>query len=346
MENSVTCPQCHSSALWRYGKHPKTGEQKFMCKRCYHQFVPGQPQKTDSPKYGRCPLCGCPLELRKRNKTTLQLRCSSRRLKRPRCRYSKSISFISKSLLKSAASNPNFFRLPKFFRFNPAVVLFAFKLFYKFNLSTRLIKSQIASEFKLYVSHVSIYFWTIKFAYFFSLLFNNHSTKTLPSTTWHIDDTVININGIKYRLFVVLCAHSRLLLAWYLSPTKDAQATITTLKLALQFTKTKPQKIISDYAGYIKLAIEQLFSNSVEHIPCSLFDVKEHSNNILERFFSIPKDFLKRRHSFKSYSAALAHLTIILAYYNFFRPHSALSLKTPAQVAGLTINPLLRRFFL
>lgn len=346
MASSASCPLCLSSELWRYGKHPQTGKQKFMCKQCYHQFVPGQPTRGSSSKYGLCPQCGCPLELRKRNKTSLQLRCSSRRLGKPRCRFSQSLSLISPNLLKSAASSEHFFRLPKFLRFNPAVVLSAFKLFYKFNLSTREIKTHISQEFQLSVSHVSIYFWTVRFAYFFSLLFNNRSSPGAASKTWLFDDTVIKINGTTYRLFVVLCAESRLLLAWYLSPTRDTQAARTALKLACQFTKATPQRVVSDHARYIKLAIEELFSSSVEHITCSLFDRGSFSNNRIERFFSTPKGFLSRRRSFKSLLPALAHLTILLAYYNFFRPHLSLGSQTPAQFARLPINRSLRRFFL
>lgn len=106
---SVSCPRCSSTNLYRYGKHPQTKEQKFICKSCKHQFVPGH---SPSPRahYGFCPNCGRRLQLRKRNRNTIQLRCSGR----PLCRYSISRPLNLKRFFALATTNPSFFSLPKF----------------------------------------------------------------------------------------------------------------------------------------------------------------------------------------------------------------------------------------
>jgi transposase-like protein len=56
-----------------------------------------------------------------------------------------------------------------------------------------------------------------------------------------------------------------------LSPTKDTQATLTVLKLALNFTKHKPDIIVSDHAQHFQNTIHQLFGNSILYLKVSLY---------------------------------------------------------------------------
>lgn len=34
---NVKCPICHSYDIYKFGKDPKTGNQKYQCKHCKHQ---------------------------------------------------------------------------------------------------------------------------------------------------------------------------------------------------------------------------------------------------------------------------------------------------------------------
>jgi len=80
-----------------------------------------------------------------------------------------------------------------------------------------------------------------------------------------------------------------------LSPNKNTQATLTILKLALNFAKHKPD-IISDHAQHFKNAIHQLFGNSILYFKVSLYQKSVFFNNKLERFFSnLKQNFYQRR---------------------------------------------------
>jgi transposase-like protein len=329
MKNKIICPKCGYDKIVKFGKYPKTGEQKYRCKRCLCQFINGHTWKEKPryplTKYGLCPKCGARLEQRKMNKNTIQLRCSNR----PFCKYTISYHFKLKTFFNLALSSENFFSLPKFFKFPIKTVLKAVKFSLILNLPARKIKEELGGK----PSHVTIIKWTCKFAYLFSLFYNNHHSLSISADVWHIDDTIVKIKGVKYRLFIVFEPTSRLVLSWFLSPTKDKNACMMTLKLALKFTGKIPNLIISDNAEYISSAIKELFDSNVKHLRIGLFTKGEFSNNLLERFFSNIKSKFKNRKCLRSFKNALAIIGGIIVIYNFTK-HSAIS-TSPALKAGI-----------
>ncbi len=56
---NVKCPICHSYDVYKFGKDPKTGHQKFQCKCCKHQGTFLNPVNNRPKKdYPKCPACG------------------------------------------------------------------------------------------------------------------------------------------------------------------------------------------------------------------------------------------------------------------------------------------------
>lgn len=346
--NQIHCTRCGSTDLYKYGKQQKSNKQKYLCKRCNYQSPMDHeyhPQPIGSP-HGTCPKCGAKLEIRKINVSTVQLRCSNR----PLCKYSTSrplnLKIFIQRMFKFSSNTNNFFKLPKFFKYPSQIVFKTLELFYDLNLSSRKTKSKLKNDIQLsklstkIPSHVTILSWATKFGYYFSLLLNNYfkSIPPLNSTTWLIDETTIKINGSKYYLFVALDSYSRFVLAWYLSPTKDAQAAIKLLILAKNFTKSKPNYIVSDHAQNFLLAVQQVFGNSVSYYRVHLYHHYNHlSNNKIERFFSYIKSFFKLRKSPKSYNFAFATLSVSILIYNFFKIHSAIN-APPATLLNICLN--------
>lgn len=330
---AISCPRCHLNHLSKYGKDPKTHKQKFLCKNCNAQFVPGREPRIRA-HHGLCPRCGARLHIRKTNKGTIQLRCSNR----PFCRYSISRPLNFKKFFNRSLTNPQFFSLPKFLRFPIAILISSLKMYFKFNLSARQIKTELASSYPKVPSHVTILNWCTRFAYYFSLLYNNNfKTPNIKISTWLIDETVLKIKGRKFHLFAILDPVSRFVIAWYLSSTKDLSSTFAVLKLALNFTKHKPDIIISDHAQHFQRAISDLFGNSVKYIQVSLYQKSDFSNNKIERFFSTLKQNFYRRRFPHSYPSAYAFVFLHIFIYNFFAAHT--NLKAPPSLAlGLNFN--------
>ena len=58
----IHCPKCNNNhSFYRYGKD-KAGFQKYLCRKCGHQFAPdapaGKPGKPRTRPYPSCPVCG------------------------------------------------------------------------------------------------------------------------------------------------------------------------------------------------------------------------------------------------------------------------------------------------
>ena len=151
--------------------------------------------------------------------------------------------------------------------------------------------------------------------------------------TWHIDKTVIKISGKKHWIFAVVDRKTRFVIAWYLSKTRSIEAAIKVMKLAMQKTGFKPNRLVSDrHTTYqqIKKLKPKLAKKS---LLVEKFDTKL-SNNRIERFFGTVKSRYKRTRGFKSFRSVACFLTIYFVYYNYFRAHSSLTLKAPAEAAG------------
>jgi len=122
----------------------------------------------------------------------------------------------------------------------------------------------------------------------------------------------------------------------FISPTKDTQATLTVLKLALNLTKHKPDIIVSDHAQHFKNAIHQLFGNSILYFKVSLYQKSVFFNNKLERFFSnLKQNFYQRRFP-KSYFSSL-RLYIYIFLFNFFVIHCNMQLP-PSSILGINLK--------
>jgi len=317
---NISCPRCGSHYLRKYGKEQKTKLQKYQCKHCLKQFVPNKQKTyhiTKQHKHGNCPICCSRLDLRKSNKNSIQLRCSNR----PLCKFTISYNTKLNKFYYNTINELNTkLKLPKFFKFNLQIVLFALRLYFKYKLPLRTIKNEIKFRFPNCKppSHVTIAKWANKFSYLLSVSIMK-PTFNLSNNwlIWATDETVIKINGTKHYLVLVTDLHSNCVLSYFLSPTRDTQTILHTLKLALNLTKSKPNIIVSDHAQNISNAVNTLFKNSVFHYKTSIFNKNPTlSNNKLERLFSNIKSKLNNRRQFKSLTSAYLFLSTFFIIHN------------------------------
>lgn len=330
----IKCPKCNKTHLYKYGKDPKTGKQKYQCTSCKRQFKVGD--KGDGkvikhPWLPKCPKCSHRMEIYKWRQHFKRLRCK-------KCYYKFNIYTIPEEVLdyihKLSFGKTNFLRM----RYSKEVILRAIRLCYEFGLSSRDISKNFYLELGIRVSNVTIYQWCKKFA----ALFAQHveDVKLNLSKTWHIDETVIKISGKKHWIFAVLDRKNRFVIAWYLSKTRSTDAAIKVINLAIKRAGFKPNRLVSD-----RLGIYQEIKKVVRPKLAKKFILVEKfadrlSNNRIERFFGTLKARYKRARGFKSFYSTCCFLTIYFVYYNYFRPHTALGFKAPAEVAGFkTILP-------
>ena len=335
----VYCPKCNNNhSFYRYGKD-KSGFQKFLCRKCNHQFVPDKPKSKSfrSNKYPSCPKCGKASFLHHDYLCYSNFRCADKK-----CYHS---FFVHKPNAVCPSSMSSLFGKTdlKRMRYPVFVITSALCMFYLGKSSFRNIALVLRLTFNISVSHTTVSNWCTNFA----PLFDNMRLELLPcldlnSDEWHADETVVKINGVKHYLWFVVDAETRFVIAFHLSPHRDSPQAFSLLNEAGM--RGKPKAIVSDrYAAY-KIPVKSVFKD-VRHIQVESFK-DDISNNLIECFNKQFKAWYKTKQGFCSFSSANNLISMFVFFFNFVRPHSALAALTPAQVAGLKLSKKQKREYL
>ncbi|MDG2774573.1 IS6 family transposase [Vibrio parahaemolyticus] len=327
---SIKCPKCNNNhSFYRYGKD-KYGHQKYLCRNCNHQFAPDSPVSKQMQNYPRCPVCGKATFLHHDYDYYSNFRCCDKN-----CNHS---LFVSKpnSILPASMSKligkTDFKRM----RYPLHIIITALSMFYLGKNSFRNIALILRVVNNIKVSHTTISNWCKKFA----PLFNNLALELMPmmnfnSDEWHADETVVKIAGKKYYIWFVIDSETRFVLGFHLSTYRDSEQAFTIFNSVKNLGTVN--SIVSDRYSAYKMPIKSVLGENVKHIRVESFK-DDISNNLIESFHHQFKAWYKTKQGFNSYDSANNLISMFVFFYNFVRPHSALSGLTPAQVAGLSLT--------
>jgi hypothetical protein len=95
-----------------------------------------------------------------------------------------------------------------------------------------------------------------------------------------------------------------------------------------------PKVVITDKLAAYLDGVEIAFGADTEHVRSKGFTIQPNTN-LIERFHGTLKDRTKVMRGLKNVESAIEFTDGWLVHYNFFRPHSVLGDKTPAEAAGL-----------
>jgi len=219
------------------------------------------------------------------------------------------------------------------------LIISAIAMFFIGNNSFRKIAFLLRLLHNVSVSHTTISNWCTRFA----PLFHNIALELTPtldfnSDEWHADETVVKINGVKHFLWFIIDAETRFVLGFHLSPYRSSPQAFSLL-LSMSCLSDKPGALVTDrYAAYKAPAK----SCGFRHIRVQSFK-DDISNNLIEAFNKQFKSWYKSKQGFCSFDSANNLISMFIYFFNFVRPHSALSNLTPAQVAGLDISDSQKR---
>ena len=276
MNNSTpSCPKCGSTNFYKNG-HDKYGNQQFFCKNCKRTF-----KLSHSPKhkkfsfpYPKCPSCGKSMEIHKTHRSFVVFRCRTCHTKdRVPFNLPKPVSFVS-----------DYF---KYFRFPIFIVLKAFVLYMKRNMSYR----TVADSLNIKVSHVSIYKWVIKLCTLFSVLSPTFDIENVFRV--HADETIVVFKDQKYYVWLLVDHDTNYILCWHVSKYRDMGQVKVLLEKFLGNCKDKSIELITDGLGAYESAVKILFKN-INHVVVSL-----GKNNQCESKFSLLKDFFRLKRGLK-----------------------------------------------
>ena len=220
-------------------------------------------------------------------------------------------------------------------RSKAAIIVSALDLYFR-GLSLRQVAEHLKFAYGTKITHSTIYNWIKKY-----VKLVNEYVKTLrvnSSSRWHMDDTLIKVSGRHMVLWGLLDSKSRFLLALHVSSKRGAEEAQALIRKALETAKNEPSELISDGLGSYNVAIEKEFKENhrernVVHIRGPL---TASFNNKMERFHGVLKSRVKNMCRLNSEETAKTFAKGFETYYNFIKPHKALSGKTPAQAVGLT----------
>jgi transposase-like protein len=226
------------------------------------------------------------------------------------------------------------------------LVLTALNLYFFQNSTTRKVSEFLWMQHEIKLSHVTISKWVLTFASVFQTIADRRTAQLdfSCSDEWHCDETYVTINGQNYYLWFVLDSETRFVLDFHLSPGRDSNAAHAILANCRNKFGSPRSAIVSDrYRAYVEPVA--LFFNQARHIRVEDFD-DWISNNLIESFHGQFKAWYHPKRGFNSFACANNLVAMYVFFYNFLRPHSALSGLTPAQVAGDSYSDKLRRHWL
>ena len=189
------------------------------------------------------------------------------------------------------------------------------------------------------VVHVStIYRWTAHY----SSMMERYAKGIRPRTghRWHCDEIHYRMFGNARYLFAVMDNRSRFILSWDISDTKFGYDPLGLFAAARTLAGASPWIFVTDGLLPFRDAVRKVFRcwTGFRLIHIREIHMKEQFNNnsIHERLNGEFKDRFKTVSGFKAESPALVRLTIL--HHNFFRPHSGIGKRTPAEEAGIAIQ--------
>jgi hypothetical protein len=106
------------------------------------------------------------------------------------------------------------------------------------------------------------------------------------------------------------------------------------MKEAQKKAGKSPKVVITDKLAAYLDGVEIAFGADTEHVRSKGFTIQPNTN-LIERFHGTLKDRTKVMRGLKNVESAIEFTEGWLVHYNFFRPHSVLGDKTPAEAAGL-----------
>lgn len=222
-------------------------------------------------------------------------------------------------------------------RAEPEKIALALDLYYR-GLSVRKVAEHFQQVHNLDISHMTVYRWIEQYSRLASEWMNKQQVHT--GERWHIDETMVNVNGEPRYLWNILDNKTRFLLATHVSKNRSLENTRMPMKKAKQQTNDRPKEVFTDgMMAYPAAVVKELGKRGgptgfwSPHVRVASIRAKE-SNNLIERFHGSEKERFKVMRGFDQDNGCATLSEGFRVHYNLIRDHQSLGV-TPGEVAGL-----------
>jgi transposase-like protein len=187
------------------------------------------------------------------------------------------------------------------------------------------------------ISHVAVYKWIKRYVG----LMESYLEKIIPqlSDVWRADEMFVKIRGNMKYLYALMDDETRFWIAKQVSDTKFTEDITPMFVKGKIVAGKKPSCLITDGAQNFHDAYKKEFltMKNPRTVHISSITLKgEHNNNKMERMNGEIRDREKVVRGIKKDDSSIIDGYRI--YHNYIRPHQALEVKTPADLASITVK--------
>lgn len=223
---------------------------------------------------------------------------------------------------------------PEKMHYSHDVIASALNLFYE-SASLAKIQRQLKLTYGVKPDRSTIYLWIVRYSKKAAKTLNSVPIRT--GSKWVADETMIRLKekeGSKQWFWDIIDGKTRFLLASHISENRGAKDAQILMERAAKRAGKVPEIVITDKLRSYLDGIELAFGAETKHLPAKRLTTTD-GTQIIERFHGSLKDRTKVMRSFMRKGTVKTFTDGWLVHYNFFRPHTALSGKTPAEAAGV-----------
>ena len=196
---------------------------------------------------------------------------------------------------------------------------------------------------------MTVFRWIVHYSMLAAEWMDAQGSRT--SDRWHIDETVVNVNGKNEYLWNVLDHETRFLLATHISADRSLANTRTPIRKAKAVTPDRPVDVLTDGMQAYPIAVAKELGRKATpfddpksvrggrfnpHKRVPSIRAKE-SNNRIERFHGTEKERFKVMRAFDGEPGTATLAEGLRVHYNLVREHQALGM-TPGEAAGIPIG--------
>ncbi|MGD0249332.1 MAG: DDE-type integrase/transposase/recombinase [Thermoplasmata archaeon] len=216
-------------------------------------------------------------------------------------------------------------------------------------MSVRKVREHLEQVERLRVSHMTVFRWIVHYSKLAAEWMDAQGART--SDRWHIDETVVNVNGKNEYLWNVLDHETRFLLATHVSEDRGLANTRAPIRKAKAVTPDRPVDVLTDgmqaYPAAVgkELGRKATPSDDPRFVRGGRFNPHRRvpsirakdSNNRVERFHGTEKERFKVMRGFDGEPGTVTLAEGLRVHYNLVREHQALGM-TPGEAAGIPVG--------
>jgi transposase-like protein len=233
-------------------------------------------------------------------------------------------------------------------RADPELIAKALDLYFR-GVSLRQIASHFEQAYGLRLSPMTVYRWIVHYGRLASEWLDAQKAKV--GDKWHVDETMVSVDGEKRWVWNVMDSETRFLLATAVSKARSVRETRVPLHKAKEAAKALPREVLTDgmpaYPEAVKRELGRLGVRGEERLTRKIHTGKLYSphrrvpsirapdsNNLVERLHGSEKDRIRPMRGFDTMRGTAALMDGYRVHYNLVRDHITLG-TTPGMAAGL-----------